>query len=102
MTDGADLAYTIHMSDAKLLVLTSPGCHHCDRFRDFWEEESAKWPNVSMREVSVLTEEGQSLAREHAIFASPGIIIDGELVSTGGFDPKDLRRRFEGGEGEHS
>jgi hypothetical protein len=34
----------------------------------------------------VVTPEGMELARRYGIFASPGVIIDGELFSMGGFD----------------
>ena len=47
-----------------------------------------------MREISILTEEGQLLAREHHIFASPGVIIDGELLFSGGYDEEKLRVRL--------
>jgi glutaredoxin len=79
------------MSDIILTALTSPGCRHCERLLEFWKTESADWPDVVLHEVSILTPEGQSLAREHSILAAPGVLIGDELVSVGGFDPDELR-----------
>ena len=75
---------------AKILLqeLSAPGCLHCKEFKEFWESIKSEWPNVEFEEVSVVTPEGQELAQKHMIFASPGIIINGELFSTGGVDKK--------------
>ncbi len=83
------------MHNVSLLVLTSPGCTHCQHFLKFWETKKGEWMNVSMREVSILTEEGQALAREHSVFASPGIIIDGELFASGGYDEAEFLNELE-------
>ena len=74
------------MNQVRVDVVTSPGCAHCQRFMEFWETEKTKWPDVIVRDISVTTPEGQALAGKHMIFASPGIIINGELWATGGFD----------------
>jgi len=66
--------------------LSSPGCHICKEFEEFWNSIKNDWPNVEYRNISVTTPEGQELAGKYMIFASPGIIINGELFSTGGFD----------------
>jgi hypothetical protein len=55
-----------------------------------------------MREVSVLTEEGQALAREHGVFASPGIILNGELFSSGGYDENEFLGELESHSMDHS
>lgn len=82
------------MHSVSLDILTSPGCTHCAHFLSFWEKEKAKWEHVVMREVSILTEEGQLLAREHSIFASPGIILNGELYSSGGYDEAEFTKKL--------
>ncbi len=78
-----------------LEVLTSPGCTHCHAFLEFWKKEGGTWPNVTMKEVSLLTPEGQAMVGKYSIFASPGIIINEELFSTGGFDKKKLIEKIE-------
>jgi len=70
----------------QLTELTSPGCHNCQKFKEFWEGASKDFPNVQFREVSLLEPEGQEMVQKYSIFASPGIIINDELFSTGGVD----------------
>ncbi len=72
------------MQKIQLQELSSPGCRHCKEFQDFWHTIEKDWPNVAFEDVSVTTPEGQALAQKHMIFASPGIVINGELFSTGG------------------
>ncbi len=72
------------MNAVELIEVSSPGCHNCAVFRDYWEKEKANWPNVTMREVNLLEPEGQEMVQKYMIMASPGIILNGELFSTGG------------------
>jgi thioredoxin 1 len=71
---------------AKILLqeLSSPGCSHCEEFRKFWHSIEGDYPDVEFQDISVTTPEGQELAQKHMVFSSPGIIINGELFSTGG------------------
>jgi len=66
--------------------LSSPGCHICKQFEEFWHSIEKDWPNVTYKNVDVTTPEGTELAQKYMIMASPGIIINGELWSTGGFN----------------
>lgn len=66
--------------------VSSPGCAHCKAFEDFWHSIEKNWPNVTYKNISIMSAEGQSLAQKHMIFASPGIIINGELFATGGIN----------------
>lgn len=72
------------VATVSLLELSSPGCLQCKQFEVFWERTKGQFPNVELRKVDVTTPEGQQLAQEHMILASPGIIINGALFSTGG------------------
>ncbi len=65
--------------------LSSPGCVHCAEFERFWRSIEKDWPNVEYKKIEITTPEGEELIHKHMIFASPGIIINGELFSTGGF-----------------
>ena len=73
------------MKNISLQVLTAPGCTHCHEFLEFWKTEAANWPNVTMKELSLITPEGQEMVGKYQIFASPGIILNDELFATGGF-----------------
>jgi alkyl hydroperoxide reductase subunit AhpF len=72
----------------KVLVeeISSPGCHICKEFEAYWNTIKQDWPDVEYRNTSVVTPEGQELVQKHMIFASPGILVNGELFSTGGFN----------------
>ncbi|MBI2097631.1 MAG: thioredoxin family protein [Candidatus Vogelbacteria bacterium] len=78
------------MKEVELIELSAPGCQHCAAFQEFWRSVAKDWPQVKFREVSVTTTEGQALAGKHLIFASPGIILNGELFSTGGVNKEQF------------
>ena len=68
----------------------SPGCHTCKELDVFWGTISKDFPNVEFKRLSILDQEGQEQIQKHMIFASPGIIINGELFSSGGFNKEQL------------
>ena len=74
------------MKPVELLELSSPGCSHCAAFERFWHSVEKNWPNVTYKNVSVITPEGQELAGKHMVLAAPGIFLNGELFATGGYD----------------
>jgi alkyl hydroperoxide reductase subunit AhpF len=78
------------MSEIILEELSSPGCHNCAAFKEMWEEIKGNWPNVTFKEVSIVDPIGQELVQKHQIMASPGIIINGELFSTGGVNKDEF------------
>lgn len=82
------------MKEVVLEELTSPGCERCAAFREWWHSIERDWPQVRIKEVSITTAEGQSLAGKHLIFASPGIILNGELFATGGVDKEKLLKKL--------
>jgi glutaredoxin len=82
------------MSNVTLEVLTSPGCTHCHEFLEYWKAEGENWPNVAMKEISIITPEGQEMVGKYQIFASPGILINGEVFATGGFNKEKLATKL--------
>ncbi len=82
------------MKPITLEELSSPGCHNCKAFEEFWHSIEKDWPNISYKNVSIITPEGQEIAQKYMIFASPGIIINGELWATGGFDKEKFITRI--------
>lgn len=82
------------MKEIALEMLSAPGCHNCEAFAAFWETEKTNWPSVTFKETSVTTPEGQELVQKYMIMASPGIIINGELFSTGGVDQKEFLEKL--------
>ena len=72
------------MRSVQLEVLTAPGCVHCHEFLEYWKTAGKDWPSVTLKELSIITPEGQELVQKHQIFSSPGIVLNGELFATGG------------------
>lgn len=77
-----------------VIEVSVPGCVDCARFKKFWETAKADFPNVQMREVDATTPEGMELVGKHAIFASPGIIINEELFSTGAVNKEAFLKKL--------
>ena len=82
------------MKDVLLEELSSPGCHNCSAFKKIWEEIKGNWVNVTFKEVSLTEPEGQAMVQKYQIFASPGIILNGELFSTGGVNRDDFIKKL--------
>lgn len=70
------------------------GCVECKRFEEWWKAASAGFPNVRLEKISTEDPSWQELILKHKIFSSPGIIINGELFSTGGVDTKKLAEKL--------
>lgn len=82
--------------EVKVTELSTPGCSHCAEAKKFLEEEfKVKYPQVKVEYVSVMDPAGQELVQKHMIFASPGIIINGELFATGGLDKKPFLAKID-------
>lgn len=80
----------------KVLVqeLSSPGCHICMEFEKFWSSIAKDWPNAEYKKTDVTTPEGQAMVQKYMIFASPGIIVNGELFSAGGFSKQKFLEKL--------
>jgi len=82
------------MKEIVLEELSSPGCTHCAAFKEFWDGEKVNWPNVTFKELSLLNPDGQEMVSKYQIFASPGIVINGELFATGGVDEAAFKQKL--------
>ena len=74
--------------------LSAPGCVHCLEFEKFWNSIAKDWPNVEYKKIMVTTPEGMEIVQKYMIFSSPGIIINGELFSTGGFNKEKFTQKL--------
>lgn len=82
------------MQNIKLDLLTAPGCTHCKEFEEHWESIKDNWPNVEFTNISVVDPEGQEMAQKYQIFSSPGIILNGEVWATGGFNKEKFEEKL--------
>ena len=83
---------------AKILVeeVSVNGCVECREFEKFWEEIKGKFPEAEMKHIDATLEDGMKLVQKHFIMSAPGILINGELFSTGGFDRNEFLKKLEG------
>ncbi len=82
------------MKPILLEELVSPGCHICREFEEFWHSVEKDWPNVIYKKVDVTTPEGQDMAQKYMIFSSPGVILNGELFASGGFNREKFLQKL--------
>ncbi|MEK7658002.1 MAG: thioredoxin family protein [Patescibacteria group bacterium] len=77
-----------------LEILSSPGCVHCAEFKKYWESVKAQFPDVEMAEIDLTSDKGQEMVQKYMIMASPGVIINGELFSTGGVNKEKFEMKL--------
>lgn len=70
------------------------GCVECREFEEFWKSIQGQFPNVEMKHIDATTPEGLELVQKHFIMSAPGIIVNSELFSSGGFDRKKLLEKL--------
>lgn len=86
------LGYNTYM--ILLQEITVPGCVECKKFEEWWREASKDFPEVKFEKIDATAPEGQEMVLKYQIFASPGIIVHGELFSTGGVNKEALTKRL--------
>lgn len=79
---------------ATLQAVTVPGCVECRRFEEWWKANSAQFPSVKFEKINALDQKGQEMVLKYSIFASPGLILNGELFSTGGVNTAKLAEKL--------
>lgn len=75
--------------------LTVENCVHCAEAKKIFEELKSKYPSMKIQEIEATTDEGMELIGKYSIFASPGIIINDELFSTGGLNKKKFIEKLD-------
>ncbi len=75
----------------KIQFLTMDGCHNCEAAKKIFDEIMPDFKDkVEVTEINMTTTEGQELVQKYSVMASPGIIINDELFSTGGVNKDKL------------
>ncbi len=75
----------------KIKFLTIVGCHNCEEVKKIFNEIMPEFKDkVEVEEIDIASEKGQELAGRYGVMASPGIVINEELFSTGGVDKDKL------------
>lgn len=74
----------------KIQFLTMPDCHNCEAAKKIFDQITPDFPNIEVEEIDMTTPRGQELVQKYSVMASPGIVINEELFSTGGVDKAKL------------
>ncbi len=77
----------------KIELLTMPGCPHCAHARKVLERVQPDYPDLEITIHDVADE--PELAGRYMLMSAPGVVIDGELVFSGGLDEAKLRERLD-------
>lgn len=77
-----------------LQEISAPWCVDCRRFEEWWKANSAQFPSVKFEKINALDPKGQEIVLKYSILSSPGIIINGELFSTGGVNTEKLSAKL--------
>lgn len=80
----------INMNKIKIQFLTVIGCHECEAAKKMFNEIMPDFPNVEVEEINIMETRGQELVLKYGILASPGIVINGELFSSGDVNKEKL------------
>lgn len=75
--------------------ITVPGCYHCAKAREVFDELKPKYPQIEIEEIDATTDRGMEIVSTYGIFQSPGIIINGKLFSTGALDKEKFIAKLE-------
>jgi len=79
----------------KIQFLTMVGCHNCEAAKKIFDEIMPEFKDkIEVTEVDIASTEGQELAQKYSVMASPGIVINDELFSTGGVDKEKLTEKL--------
>ena len=77
----------------EVLLLTQPACHLCDHAKDILERLAPTF-DLQVREISLQSDAGRSLAEQHRFLFAPGLILDGRPFSYGRVSERKLRREL--------
>ncbi len=75
--------------------ITSVGCVECERAKKIFEELKPQYPEMHIEEIDVTTPKGMELIQKYGIMASPGIVINGELFSTGALNREEFIKKLQ-------
>ena len=74
---------------ANVKLITMPGCSHCGPAKELLLQVAPDFPQAEVEILNVV--EDPDLAVKYNLLQAPGLVINEKLVSSGGFDEKELR-----------
>lgn len=79
----------------KVTLVSTPSCSHCLEVKKTLEKMKGEYPDLTIEEISAITEEGQKLIHQHSIMSSPGILVNDEFFSMGIVSEKQFKEKFD-------
>lgn len=76
-------------------LVSTPSCTHCEEVRKVLHELKPNYPEMQIEEIDATTQKGMDLVVKYSIMASPGVILNGELFSTGGINKNSLIKKLD-------
>jgi len=79
------------MNKVKIQEVSTQGCVNCAAAKKLLKEEiQPNFPDVDIEYIDMLSDQGMKMVQQYGIMSSPGIIVNGELFSTGGLNKEKL------------
>lgn len=78
----------------KIQYVTMLDCHSCAEVEKTFNKVLPDFPKAKVEKIDIASPKGLKLVAKYSIMTSPGIIINGELFSTGGLDKKKLTEKL--------
>ncbi len=94
MDSSADTVYqpTVRKGEGiEILLVTSPGCHLCEKAKDVLEHVSSAYP-LRWREIDMASPDGSAIVRASRAPFPPVIILAGKIYGYGRLSEKKLRK----------
>lgn len=79
----------------KVTLIRPDGCIHCVEVKGTLEKLKEDYPDLTLEEIDMLSDEGQALVKEHSIMSSPGILVNDEFFVFGGATEAQFREKFD-------
>jgi len=74
--------------------ISMEGCASCAKTKAILREIEKAFPDVDLEFIDMASEKGQKMVVDFGIMSSPGIVVNGELFSSGGLNKDDLIKKL--------
>jgi thiol-disulfide isomerase/thioredoxin len=78
-----------------LQLVSSSGCKPCEKVKARLERLREEFPELTVEEIDIGSEEGTAIAVKYRLAALPGILINGRMLLVGDVPEPVLRERVE-------
>lgn len=79
----------------EVCVVTGFGCKPCDNVKKRLHRLEAEFPEVTVSELDVASDQGTAIALRYKLVGLPGLLFNGRMVLVGDVSESLLRERLE-------